>query len=310
MQRALPVTDGLPLWDRFVTLSNLKCARTLAGPTFFSILGKGRLAMFTFLLGPFLAALPKRWRQLLSFHPFIEWRTASMLSGFAEFLMGVAAMLYWYSYSVTTWVSRGLDAALAGKTGPNVNDQQIGFMAIFIFATHPLTWLIAYAAVEGSIRLVGAAFTENNLGVLPLFVLDKILLKITGQNETGIARAAGYSETNLSSYVGAIREKARVMGTAMIPDELCVTREGADEFLEIQACRNKPDWTPPRTVRYQDTFYRLEASSSSSGPRPFHYRLRRLSAGVMSRTVLVYAPEQEPVVSEKKVRAILLRGSK
>ena len=265
---------------------------------FFSILGKG-LPMFTFLLGPFLAALPKRWRQSLPMQKLIEWRTASMLSGFGEFLFGFVAMLYWYSYSVTTWVSRGLDAALAGKMGPSASDHEIGLMAIFTFATHPLTWLIFYVAVEGSVRLVGAAFTESILGVLPLFVADKIFLKITGQGGPGIAQVAGYTETNLSSYVGAIREKVRVTRTAIVPDELCVTREGADEFMEIRACRSKPDWTPPRTLRYQDTFYRLEESSRGSEPRPFHYRLRRLSAGVMSRTVLVYAPEQAPVLSEK-----------
>lgn len=257
------------------------------------------MAMFTFLLGPFLAVLPKRWRESLPMQKFIEWRTASMLSGFGEFLFGVVVMLFWYSYSVTTWVSRGLDAALAGKMGPNMSDHDIGFMAIFIFATHPLTWLIAYVAVEGSVRLAGAAFAENNLGVLPFFVADKIFLKFAGRSGPGIAQAAGYTETNLSSYVGAIREKVRVTRTPIIPDDLCVTREGADEFLEIRACRSKPDWTPPRTVRYQDAFYRLEESFRGSEPRPFRYRLRRLSAGVMSRTVLVYRPEQEPVVSEK-----------
>ena len=255
--------------------------------------------MLTFLLGPVLALLPKRWRRALPFLKSADWRVPCLLSGFGEFLLGVVAMLYWYSYSVTTWVSRGLDAALAGKMGPNVNNHEIGFMAIFIFATHPLTWLIAYVAVEGSIRLVGAAFTESNLGILPLFLVDKIFLKVTGQSGPGIAQAAGYTETNLSSYVGAMREKARVMRTAIVPDELCATREGVDEFLEIRACRNKPDWTAPRTVKYQDTFYRLEGASSGPEPRPFRYRLRRLSAGVMSRTVLVYAPEQEPVLSEK-----------
>ena len=255
--------------------------------------------MLTFLLGPFLAVLPMRWRQLLPMQKLVEWPIASLLSGFGEFLFGVVAMLYWYSYSVTTWVSRGLDAALAGKMGPEVNDHEIGFMAILIFATHPLTWLIFGIAVEGCVRLVGAAFTESNLGILPLFVADKIFLKLTGQSRASIAQAAGYPETNLSSYVGAVREKARVMRTAIIPDALCVTREGADEFLEIRACRNKPDWTPPRTVRYQNTFYRLEESSRGSEPRPFRYRLRRLSASVVSRTVLQYAPDQEPIVSGK-----------
>ena len=255
--------------------------------------------MFTLFFGPFLALLPKRWRRSLPFLKSMDWRAPCLLSGFGELALGIIAYMYWYSYSMNTWVSRGLDAALAGKLDPRVTDHDITIMSLFIFATSPLTWMILYVAAEGSIRLVGAAFTESNLGILPLFVADKIFLKLTGQSGPGIAQAAGYTETNLSSYVGAIREKARVVGTTIIPDELCVTREGADEFLAIRACRSKPDWTPPRTVRYQDTFYRLEACSSGPGPRPFHYRLRRLSAGVMSRTVLVYAPEQEPVISAK-----------
>lgn len=229
----------------------------------------------------------------------MEWRTPCMLSGFAEFVVAVVAILYWYAYSVTTWVSRGLDVALAGKAGPVANDQEIGLIAIFIFMMHPLTWLIAYFAAEGSLRLAGAAFTESNLGILPLFVLDKILLKITGQGGPAAAQEGGYTETNLSSYVGAIREQVRVSKISNVPDELCVSTEGAEEFLEIRSCRPKTDWTPPRTVKYQDTFYRLEDSSTGSGTRPYHYRLRRLSAGVMSRTVLVYSPEQEPVISAK-----------
>jgi hypothetical protein len=256
--------------------------------------------MLTFLLGPFLAILPKRWRASLPLCESIEWRLASVLSGFGESVVALVAMLYWYSYSVTTWVSRGLDAALAGKMGPKVTDQEIGLMSLVIFATHPLTWLIAYLAAEGSVRLVGAVFTENNLGVLPLFVFDKLYLKMTGRSGPSAVQAAGYSEGNLSSYVGAVREKVRASRTSNLPDELCVSREGAEEFLEIRACRRKPDWTPPRTVRYQDTFYRLEACSSGAGPRPFRYRLRRLSAGVMGRTVLVYSPEDEPILVKNK----------
>ena len=231
--------------------------------------------MLTFLLGPFLALLPRRWRDTLPFHESIDWRKASILSGFGEVVSALAAMIFWYSYSVTTWVSRAMDAALTGKLGATVNDQEIGFTAIMIFAMHPLTWLIAYLGVEGSVRLVGAAFTENNLGILPLFVLDKTFLKITGRNGPGVAQAAGYSQGNLTSYVGAIREKVNSSRTPILPDELCVMREATEEFLEIRACRRKPDWTPPRTVRYQDVFYRLESCHDGASPRPFRYRLRR-----------------------------------
>lgn len=254
--------------------------------------------MRTLLLGPFLSLLPKRWRDSLPGSDSIEWRAPMILSGFGESLIALVAMMYWYSYSVTGWVSRGVDAALAGKMGPSVTEQEIGFMGLVIFATHPLTWLIAYAGLEGSVRLVGAAFTENNLGILPLFVVDKIYLKMTGQSGPGAAKAAGYEQGNWSSYTGAIRERVRLSRTPLMPDELLFSKNDMDEILEIRACRRKPDWMPPKTVRYQDTFYRLEESSDVPGPRPFRYRLRRLPAGVMGRSVLVYAPEETPVVEE------------
>lgn len=254
--------------------------------------------MLTFLLGPFLALLPKRWRDSLPGNDSIDWRTPMILSGFGESLIALIAMVYWYSYSVTGWVSRGLDAALAGKMGRGVNEQEIGFMAIAIFATHPLTWLIAYAGIEGSVRLC-AALTESYLGVFPLFIGDKIYLKMTGRSGPSVAKAAGYEQGNWSSYTGAIREKVRLSRIPLVPDELCFSGSEAEEILEVRACRGKPDWTPPRTVRYQDGFYRLEACSKGPEPRPFQYRLRRLTAGVMGRSVLVYSPEETPVLTKK-----------
>ncbi len=90
-----------------------------------------------------------------------------------------------------------------------------------------------------------------------------------------------------------------VKGLAEIPDELGFTGSAPDEFLEIRASRRKADWNPPRTVRYLDTFYRLEACSGGSASRPFRYTLRKLSAGVMGRTVLVYSPQEAPVLAKR-----------
>ncbi|HET9994792.1 MAG TPA: hypothetical protein VFQ18_05255 [Candidatus Acidoferrum sp.] len=84
-----------------------------------------------------------------------------------------------------------------------------------------------------------------------------------------------------------------------VPDEHFITRDGPDEFLEIRASRRKVDWTPPRTVRYEDSYYRLEASSEGMPPRPFQYTLRRVSAGVPGRTVLIYSPEEAPVPARR-----------
>jgi hypothetical protein len=236
---------------------------------------------------------------VLPFGESVAWRRATVLSGFAEAVIALAALLFWYSYYINLLVNNGLDSALSGKMGQGVTDQTLGFTALVVWATHPLTWLIAFAGVEGAVRLVGAAFTETNLGTLPLFVADKFFLKLTGQSQPSAAKAAGYSEGNLSSYADAIRERAVFKRLPQVPDEFFVSGSGPDEMLEIRACRRKEDWNPPRTVRYQDTFYRLEACGDGIPPRPFRYTLRKLSAGVMGRTVLVYKPEEAPVLAKK-----------
>src|SRR5260370_28127116 len=158
---------------------------------------------------------------------------------------------------MTLMVNRGLDSALNGKMGPGVTDQEIGFTALVIWATHPLTWLIAYAGVEGTVRLGGAAFTDTSLGILPLFVLDKIIGKFSGCSEQSPVKAAGYSEANFSSYVGAIREKVMVKGLAQVPDELCFTGSATDGILNTHTDSINADCDPRRNLRYQRISYIL-----------------------------------------------------
>lgn len=255
--------------------------------------------MLTYFPGPLLALLPKRWRKSLFANLAVNWRVATMLSGFGESVAALVAFMYWYSYMMTTWVNRGWDAALGGKMPAGVTDHDIGFTALLILATHPLTWFLAFAGAEGMVRLVSAAFSETNLGILPLFIVDVVIEKIFGGGKPSAAKAAGFSQGNVSSYVATLREKVILGRIPQVPDEHSVTRNGPDEFLEIRASRRKVDWTPPRTVRYHDAYYRLEASSEGMPPRPFHYTLRRLSAGVPGRTVLIYSPEEVPVLAKR-----------
>jgi hypothetical protein len=253
------------------------------------------LQVLTYLLGPILALLPIAWRKSLPGGQVVNWRIATVLSGFAESAIALIALVYWYSYSVSHWAADAVDAAI--RAGAQINPNAIGFAGLALCATHPLTWLIAYAGIEGMVRLVGT-FTETYLGIFPLFVMHKIIRKVSGRSEPDSAKAAGYSQGHLSSYVGAIREKATLGKITEVPDELCFSGRPPDEFLEIRACRRKADWTPPRTVLYQGSFYRLEANSEGNAPRPFRYTLRKLSAGVMGRTVLVYSPEEAPVLTK------------
>jgi hypothetical protein len=248
-----------------------------------------------YVLGPFVSLLPRRWRKSLPFHDAVPWRFSSIVSGLAEFSIAVLGLVFWYSYSVATWVSRLMDNALS-KAGPvEITDHEVGFAALLVVATHPLTWVLAYFTLEGMARLC-ASFTETVLGTLPLYLAERLYAKLRGYRDPRPFGAPEFVRSNLSSYVSALHDKATSSRQPVLPDELHNSMVEADEFLEIRSSHPKPDWDPPRTVRFADRYYRLEESIRGSAPRPFIYRLRRLSAGVSGRTVLVYSPDHEPVV--------------
>jgi hypothetical protein len=254
--------------------------------------------MWIFLLGPFLALLPLRWRKALPFYQSVPWRSAAILSGLAESAIAIAALMYWYSYSMTTWVSNALDNVLNQNAASGITDHAVGFAALVVWATHPLTWLIAFFCIEGAWRLC-ASFTDSVLGVFPLYLLDKIYSKIFRRGAPEPAGTVRFSQGHVSSYVGTVKEKVLTATLSQVPDELCIAKNSTEEFLEIRACRPKADWSPPRVVRYEDRYYRLEECSRKSGPRPFVYKLRRLAAGVPGRTVLIYSPDEAPVTASR-----------
>lgn len=254
--------------------------------------------MWTYLVGPFLALLPRRWRQALPFYAAVPWRSAGILSGLGEGIAALVALLYWYSYSVTTWVSKGLDNALSKSAPTGLTDHEVGFVALMIFATHPLTWAICLGGVEGAVRLC-APFTDTVLGVFPLYLVERLYSKLSGRVEPLPLGTPTFERGHVSSYVGAVREKMTAARLAHVPDELCTMQNGSEEVLEIRCCRAKQDWDPPRVVRYEDRYYRLEESLRNQGPRPYVYKLRRLAAGVPGRSVLIYSPEEQPVMASR-----------
>ncbi len=187
--------------------------------------------MWTFLLGPFISIFPKRWREALPFSTRMRWEAATVISGLAESVIALIALSYWYMYAMTAWVGRGVEAALSGKMGPGVTDQAIGSVALVIWATHPLTLLLGYAGLEGTIRLYAAAFSDNILGTLPLFLFDKILATAFRRREPKNTHTGRSSRIN-SSLVGAVRERLLTASLPIVPDELCFRSSASEEILE------------------------------------------------------------------------------
>jgi hypothetical protein len=253
---------------------------------------KAEHPMLTYLLGPILALLPQRWRQRLS-RLKINWARATTISGFVELVAGLVLFWKWYFVTMNLWINRGWNVALQNPSGPEITDHTVGGAALLIWASHPVTWLLAYFCIEGAVRFLGAAFSNSIMGTLPLFLVSKII-GIFSRDPQAQEEGPGVA----SSFFSAINEKLLERSQPECPDELMATKSGPHEFLEIRASRRKPDWDPPRTVRIHDTYYRLETFTKGAPPRPFRYTLRKLTAGVPSRTVLLYAPENA-LVTEK-----------
>jgi len=245
--------------------------------------------VFTYLLGPFLAMLPRRWQRALPLSGAIQWNRAGALSGLFESSLAVLAMVAWYSHTVMVWIDHVADAALQGKLGTEVKLEEYGFVAWTIMIIHPLTWLIAYFFAEGAVRFSSAAFSSSPSGILPLVLLDGLFRKLLGVQDDSLGPRE--RKPAFSSVASSVRE--RIL-TATVPagaDELQFLKTGDQEILEIHASKRKEDWNPPRVVRFADKYYRLEECKRGKATRPFVYVLHRLAAGVPGRNVLLYSPE-------------------
>jgi hypothetical protein len=251
--------------------------------------------MWNYLIGPILAFLPRPWRDSLPFGDNLPWGRAGAVSGLWESLAALVGLGYWYMYAMSTWVDTAVSRALDGKLGPNVTVQEIGAVALTVWMTHPFTLLLGYLILEGIVRFLAAAFSEESLGILPLGVLDFVLVRpFRPRKALDVPEYEG-AAGNARSFLDALREAMlRVRGVPET-DELHFRNDGDAEVMEIRASHRKQEWIPPRTVRFEDAYYRLEASTVKKGPRPFYYTLRRLPSGVPGRSVLIYAPADAPV---------------
>jgi hypothetical protein len=240
-----------------------------------------------FVLGPILALLPSRWRHCLPDRIDGDWQRAGTLSGVYEFIGAVVALGYWYTADVPRRIEQIVGATADGRVPVGLSEHQVNGAALTFFYLNPLTWLLFYFFFEGAVRLCGAAFTENVLGTLPLYLIERLTFWVKHPNEAKVGKKV--SET-AKSIAGSVRERAMVAFLQDVPDELDYSRSAEEEWLEIRASRRKQDWIEPKTVRIGDTYYRLEESWVGKPPRPFRYRLRRLPAGVPGRGVILYVP--------------------
>src|SRR5262249_40375217 len=142
--------------------------------------------------------------------------------------------------------------------------------------------------VEGLVRIVAAISIGQTLPLWILASADWLYGKVTRRpRERGMADLPG-GRAQLRSFLGAAKLAAKTVRFKRPADELVESAASGESMLEIRSSRQKAEWIPPRVVRVDDIYYRLEAACEGPRPRPFVYRLRRLAAGVPGRSVILY----------------------
>jgi hypothetical protein len=197
----------------------------------------------------------------------------------------ITGLGYWYMYEIPRRMNQIAEMAESGQLGPEVPEHAVAGAALTLFYMSPLTWILFYFVAEGAVRLCAAAFTAKAYGSLPFWAAERIW---SAAWQPGGSGAGPQMKAHAKSIAGSVRERVMIAGLKDVDDELRFEQNDADSILEIWASRKKEEWDPPRVVRVDDVFYRLEESRVGSGARPFQYRLRRLEAGVMGRRVLQY----------------------
>jgi hypothetical protein len=110
-----------------------------------------RTLVWGYILGPFLAFLPSRWRATWFANRHLPWRGATIASGILQLIMVPSVVIYFRQYQY--------------------------FFIVGNF-TDPGTWLVFYLFFEGVGRSVAAATTGETPGTLLLAAPDRLLLYV------------------------------------------------------------------------------------------------------------------------------------
>lgn len=219
-----------------------------------------------YILGPFYAILPKRWRYIDHYGSARFMARCTMVSGILESVAALLVLRYWYM-SILMWISEiYAEHALGKEPGDwaHIAPETVGGAGFMLVVGNPITWIILYFGAEGVLRLAAAAIAGESFGTLPLCAIDFVFGFLT--------RGRGKKELPL------------------VRDEILPGDSSSD--LRIASCEKRPEWKYPFTIRYERAFFQVVAvKSQMAGPRPYVYSLRRLPPGEVARGLRDYHPD-------------------
>jgi hypothetical protein len=218
-----------------------------------------------------VSLLPKQYRSLWSGSASADFRRATILSGAMQALGCLGLYIARYFYLMDYRLGTIAKASIAKEAYGAGGSPAAGFAAAAEYLFSPLSILLAYFAVEGTLRFFAAVVTEETAGTLPLYVVGWVVGRIQARRAD---RALGERmEDEVHQFVGL------------------------DYDLGIASSRPKK-WDRLLTIEFEGKNYELYDQKLGPAPRPYIYLLKEISRGRVIRGLHYYRPD-ENLLEEK-----------
>lgn len=227
--------------------------------------------MVNLLLGTVVSLLPKPYRGWWIGSSTADFRRATILSGLFE-AVGCLALYITRYFSFIQYRAGSIGEAAIKKgaeeaLGNPYAQFGMGYASMVEYIFSPLSLLLAYFILEGTLRVFSAALTEETPGTLPLYLVA-----------WGIERVLAWRAD-------------RALGPRMVDE---VHRfVGLDYHLGIASARPKKNWDRLLTIEFEDKLYELHEEKLGPPPRRYIYLLREISRGKVIRGIHHYRPDED-----------------
>ena len=223
-----------------------------------------------FVVTIFVSFLPPRYRGWWRHHESEEWNQPTVVSGLVQAL-GFAALYaygyFWYrDWRIRTQLEM-IEGVDVDPTFQAAVEYGAGVFSVFEYALNPLSMILLYFLIEGTVRMIAALSAGHCIGTLPLHLVAMV-----------------HGKLSRASAERALGPKA--------PD-LVETGDGAEFDLRISCSRPKETWDRLMTISYKDELYEMAEHQQGPPPRRFVYLLRKMPPGKIVRGLEHYRPGEE-----------------
>ncbi len=225
--------------------------------------------MFSLLLGIILSLLPKRYRDRLPASAHADLRQGALVSGFATavvcLFLFIVRNVDFFRQRIGDIGQRAIDRGYEGILAYPYAQYGMGAATTVEYLFQPITVVVIYLGLEGTLRFFAALITQEVTGTLPLYLLAWI------EDLFSQARA----ERKLGPRVPDIIEEVY-----------------SNEYdARVFTCRRR-HWDRMFTLGWNGQFYEVVGEQPGKPPHPYIYRLRKSPKGRVVRSVYPYDPEQ------------------